>query len=633
LNTTNRNPSMKKNFRYLHCRICSFISFFFLFVVSGSSQTLLRDTEFNNNSSTTNSETRCIEVLDHGAHKGKVLAAGFFNGYNGNFSYSKLVRLNRDGTVDATFAAQSYSGAGIYTVAVQPWDNKILIGGSFSKTVDGITYQNIMRLNEDGSVDNTFNPLGGGTDGVVWKILVLDELSSINRRIVIGGVYNAYKGSVIAPSGDRGGVILVRENGNLAKNLHVNKGAWAAGGVYCMALDFNGDILVGGEFGLVNGVRARRAVRLKRNGDLDPAFINIGYDGVGPGGTVFSIAAQPSDNKILIGGAFTSYVDMTIGQNVDNVRTRIARLNYDGTLDKDFNFSDGNFLSRGFNDNNVRDFLVHSSGKILVAGNFTSYGGINVNRIARLNPDGSLDNTLNIGTGFDNIVHDIAFYNYWRDIEMAEAQILVAGNFVRYNSYEGQSNLVRLRNSEVLSASVSDFSVLKVSDKKVRISWKMLAHNAQYALQRSFDGRSFETIKIFKSSGTENVVTTFDEVTSGIKVYYRVEVNTGSTGFTITPGIKDYTPTLSVIMNSSAPIKMWRINNTQLKIGFGSDAVVHGNLHIQVIDLSGQIINEQTFVRNRNSYEQIVPLTGIPTRSFVILKDNKGTVLAKVYLP
>ncbi|HZH01451.1 MAG TPA: delta-60 repeat domain-containing protein, partial [Flavisolibacter sp.] len=489
---------MKKNLWIKTLTICFTLLSFLSNGLFASAQALLRDTEFNNNLSTTNSETRCMYVIEEGNHRGKLLAGGFFNSYNGNFNYSKLVRLNDDGTVDATFASQSYNG-GIYTIAIQPWDNKIIVGGDFTRTVSGVTYSNIMRLNEDGSVDNTFNATGGGTDGVVWKVLVLNETIIANRRIVIGGVYKSYKGSSIIGTANQGGAIMVRENGNLAKNLNVTEGAWTGGGVYCMTLDYNGDILIGGEFGLINGVKVRRAARLSRSGDLDPAFLNHGYDGVGPGGTIYTIAAQPADNKILIGGAFTTYVDMSIGQFVNNTRTRIARLNYDGYLDKDFNFGSGNFLSRGFNDISIRDFLVASNGKIYVGGNFTSYDGVAINRVVRLNRDGSIDNTLNIGSGFDNIVHDIAFYNFWRGSALDEAQILVAGTFSRYNGYTGQPNMVRLRNAEVLAASATNFTAIKVDYNRVRLQWRMTKANTDYQVQRSYDGANFQLIRIFSS--------------------------------------------------------------------------------------------------------------------------------------
>ena len=77
------------------------------------------------------------------------------------------------------------------------------------------------------------------------------------------------------------------------------------------------------------------------------------------------------------------------------VRGRIARLNSNGTLDTSFD--------PGANDA-VNALAVQADGRILVGGNFTTMGGGAAgntprNRIARLNPDGTLDPNFNPGTG------------------------------------------------------------------------------------------------------------------------------------------------------------------------------------------------------------------------------------------
>src|SRR5207247_6483125 len=104
-------------------------------------------------------------------------------------------------------------------------------------------------------------------------------------------------------------------------------------------------------------------------------------DGFDPNanGPVYVVVVQP-DGKILIGGGFT-----TLSPNGGSPVTRnhIARLNPDGTLDNAF-------------DPNANDFVnaiaVQADGKILAGGVFTGIGGKGRNgldRIARL--DGSGD--------------------------------------------------------------------------------------------------------------------------------------------------------------------------------------------------------------------------------------------------
>ncbi len=89
-----------------------------------------------------------------------------------------------------------------------------------------------------------------------------------------------------------------------------------------------------------------------------------------------AIALQ-SDSKIIIGGSFTSVA----GQ----MRNYIARLNIDGTIDKDFNPNVNN---------EVYAIAIQPNGKILIGGRFDLVNGRTCSKIARLEQNGSLDNSF-----------------------------------------------------------------------------------------------------------------------------------------------------------------------------------------------------------------------------------------------
>ncbi|MEY4570096.1 MAG: hypothetical protein RLZZ398_1535 [Verrucomicrobiota bacterium] len=117
------------------------------------------------------------------------------------------------------------------------------------------------------------------------------------------------------------------------------------------------------------------AARAQTPGSLDA--LNVA---VGSGESMPVVATQP-DGKILIAGDFQSVNSI--------VHQRIARLNTDGTVDSSFNPQfNGPILS----------LALQKDGKILIAGGFTAFypNGSTATptarwRIARLNPDGSLD--------------------------------------------------------------------------------------------------------------------------------------------------------------------------------------------------------------------------------------------------
>src|SRR5262249_30712059 len=95
------------------------------------------------------------------------------------------------------------------------------------------------------------------------------------------------------------------------------------GPIYALGLQQDGRILIAGEFSEVDNVTRTRIARLQSDGSLDPIF----DPGAGPNDVVRTMVLQPN-GKILIGGFFTSYNNSPRGS--------IARVNSDGTGDPSF---------------------------------------------------------------------------------------------------------------------------------------------------------------------------------------------------------------------------------------------------------------------------------------------------------
>src|SRR5262249_3692758 len=123
---------------------------------------------------------------------GKILVAGNFFRYNGSATSGGVMRLNTDGTRDATFnAAGSGANGTVSAVAVQP-DGKIVIAGLFI-SYNGVASDYVMRLNADGTRDPSFNPIGTGADNWVHALAVQSD-----GKIVIGGDFTGYNGDAAA---------------------------------------------------------------------------------------------------------------------------------------------------------------------------------------------------------------------------------------------------------------------------------------------------------------------------------------------------------------------------------------------------------------------------------------------------
>ena len=340
---------------------------------------------------------------------GKILVGGYFTTYSGVLA-NRIVRLNIDGTRDDTFTAGTAAQDGtVNTIALQP-DGKILIGGGFYN-YDGAFSRFIARLNPDGTRDTTF-PVGNGASYTVNKILVQPD-----GKILLGGRFESFQGLTAN--------FIVRLNADVTRDTTfvTGVGIGANNEIRTMLLQPDGKIIIAGDFTTYSGATANRIARLNADGTLDTAFTV----GTGAEGSILTSALQP-DGKILIGGYFTTYNGATAN--------RIVRLNADGTRDTTFTTGTGA-------NNNVHTIALQPDGKILIGGHFTSYSGTSINRIARLNTDGTLDTTFTVGTGVDSYVYAIA--------QQSDGKILVGGQFTIYNSAP-VAFLTRLLDADLPSA-------------------------------------------------------------------------------------------------------------------------------------------------------------------------------------
>jgi len=326
---------------------------------------------------------------------GKILIGGIFTTNNVNATRG-IARLNTNGSLDANF----YPGVGadgiVNSIALQS-DGKILIGGAFV-TYYGFVRSGIARLISDGSLDESFNPTGAGVAGGYYGVNSVALQS--DGKVLIGGEFTTYNET------PRSCITRINTNGSLDTSFNPGTGVDNRY-VQTIALQIDGKILIGGRFTSFNGTASNRIARLDTNGNLDTSF--------NPSGTsanygVFSITLQPS-GKILIGGDFTSYNGTTIED--------IARLNSDGRLDVSFNPETGA-------NRQINSIVLQSDRKILIGGGFTSFNGTVRNHLARLNIDGSIDNSFNpAGTGVDETIYSI--------ILQSDGKILIGGSFYSYN--------------------------------------------------------------------------------------------------------------------------------------------------------------------------------------------------------
>ena len=281
---------------------------------------------------------------------GKIIAVGDFSTYDNNL-YAGIVRLNPDGAKDLSFSIGSGFVKTPLTLALQS-DGKILVGGNISG-YNGTLLSCIIRLNGDGSIDNTFNTGSGFSGG---KSSVSSITVQSDGKILVGGGFTDYNGTAVS------NIVRLNSNGTIDDTFNFGIGFNSI--VYDMELQSDGKVIVVGNFSSYNGTPANRIIRLNSNGMVDGSFNSGGgFDSV-----VNSIGAQ-SDGKLVCGGYFTDY---------DGTSTNsLTRLNNDGSNDVNF------VIGSGFNDA-IDSLIIQLDGKIVCVGSFFDYNGISIGRIARL---------------------------------------------------------------------------------------------------------------------------------------------------------------------------------------------------------------------------------------------------------
>ena len=339
-----------------------------------------RNLSFISNVSYAASSTVSIVTLQP---DGKILLGGAFSTWNGVNVYF-IVRLNSDGTRDATFTTNTGTGASsnVFSISLQA-DGKILVGGAFS-TWNGVTVNRIVRLNSDGTRDTTFTTNAGTAANSLVQSIVLQP----DGKILLGGVFSTWNGTTVNY------IVRLNSDGTRDTTFTTNTGTAGNSTVSRILLQTDGKIIAVGNFTTWNGVTVNRIVRLNSDGTRDTTFTT--NTGTAASSNVNSIALQ-SDGKILLGGSFLSWNGTTVNY--------IVRLNSDGTRDTTFTTNVGTA-----GNSTPATIVIQSNGKIVIGGNFTTWNGVSVYYIVRLNSDGTRDTafTNNIGMGTNAGISSIA---------------------------------------------------------------------------------------------------------------------------------------------------------------------------------------------------------------------------------
>ena len=268
---------------------------------------------------------------------GKIILAGReHNGSNYDFM---LIRLLSNGLKDNTFGSNGFVtiDKGLVdeqftNVCVQS-DGKILACGSALEATTGRDFQ-IMRFNTDGSLDNTFD-----TDGIVAYNTAPNTESDIARDILLQSDGKILIGGFINTAGVYSiSIIRLNANGSLDNTFDTDGKvimslANGTTNIFDMELQGNGKLVVAGTEKVGSNSTNGILLRFNTDGSLDNTFDTDGkaicnvslYD------NLFTAMAIQADGKIIASG-----IVITVSSTVENL---IVRFNTNGSLDNSFNLT------------------------------------------------------------------------------------------------------------------------------------------------------------------------------------------------------------------------------------------------------------------------------------------------------
>jgi len=322
---------------------------------------------------------------------GRILTAGLKNdtSVHPNAIRMLLMRSNPDGTPDQGFGSGGVVSADFTSQAsacTLQADGKIVVAGSSSTGTQTKSYFTLIRLNPDGSFDNSF-----GHGGIVQDTLGAFSTSLVimpDGRILAAGA-SGYTGGIPSYAFYRLAMHLTDGtpdpafgNGGFI-NTFIPKctAAYTVG----MVIQPDGKILLGDEVN-IGGRSCIGMARYMSDGTPDTGFGANGLviDSAGLRNGCYKLAVQ-NDGKILV-PAYVYPDDLT------HPHYSLFRYNQDGTRDTTFR-DHGMDVGDG---GSAYDIFIQQDGKILTCGNRRNDSIIKRATVKRYLPDGAADITFGV---------------------------------------------------------------------------------------------------------------------------------------------------------------------------------------------------------------------------------------------
>lgn len=263
-------------------------------VVGGNDGTPNATFQTNAGASGANSDVLATIVLPDGS----VIIAGDFTSYNG-VSVPRIAKLSALGVLDTTFNTNLGAGpdAAVRCLHRQS-TGKIVIGGEFLN-VDAQAFSRLARLNADGTIDSAFMNTLGGFDGAVNAVASLSATN--NENLIVGGDFTSFTDESMAVN-TAPNVFALSINGKFQVPgiVFIPTGTGFNALVKAIEVDLaTDDVYFGGQFTQYDGVSTYKTMKANSTGAKQSGFDALGS----PAGTFIAndLVLQPDGKLIVVG--------------------------------------------------------------------------------------------------------------------------------------------------------------------------------------------------------------------------------------------------------------------------------------------------------------------------------------------
>jgi len=494
--------------------------------------------------------------------------------------------LGQSGTLDMDFGE---NGIAIYDfasvnyakdLAIQEDGKIVVVGGSREPVNFNEWHISMIRLNPDGSGDNTFL-----NNGILYEVAGEGSANSVamqadGKIIIVGTIERQSTNNIV--------LIRLNPDGsydtsfNSSGITYTNIEEYSTGGSSVFILP-NGKILVAGTAYSTND-KGFAVFLYKQDGTLDNTFGTNGY-GIIQFENYYSVksAAIQTDGKIVLIGYFYDGTEYDFA---------LARFTSDGYADLSFG-TDGKLISDFGGNNLAEDVVIQDDQKIIIVG----YSGWYYDEpshiiLARYSSEGSLDETF----GANGIITTVVGYNIDAKtvVIQSDGKIVIAGSSrLEYESYK-YFTLVRYNSDGSLDNS---FGIEGISGNEIRGSILSSAIQAD------------EKIIVVGANSTYSS----DSPSSNTVARYLSGLNTGVIDFSKQSNTSLIYPNP---IEETATLEYELIKNERLS------AVLY--------DISGKIISTFFALENRKKgmHKEIINFSNIPSGKYILRLSNHSSSMS-----